>query len=110
MTLCKRRQLVREARTVRLMIELHCRDRHATGREICADCSRLLAYALGRLDACRFGEKKPVCAACTVHCFRPSMRENIREVMRYSGPRMLYRHPALALAHLAGRRRRPPEL
>jgi hypothetical protein len=28
------------------------------------------------------------------------MRENIRDVMHYSGPRMLRRHPFLAIRHL----------
>ena len=33
------------------------------------------------------------------------MREEVREVMRHSGPRMLRRHPLLAVAHLLDGRR-----
>jgi hypothetical protein len=58
---------------------------------------------------CPFGADKPTCANCTIHCYRAEMREQVREVMRYSGPRMMWRHPLLALAHLLidGRRAAP---
>jgi hypothetical protein len=36
------------------------------------------------------------------------MRERIRNVMRYSGPRMVYRHPVLALFHMVDGRRKKP--
>lgn len=88
------------------MIQMHCRDRHATP-SLCKECAALLEYALGRVDCCRFGEAKPACSHCTVHCFRPAMREQTRVAMRYSGPRMTYRHPYLALRHLLDRRRQP---
>lgn len=32
-------------------------------------------------------------------CYAPEMRERIREVMRYSGPHMLIRHPLLVVRH-----------
>ena len=79
----------------------------AAGAGLCPDCAALLDYSLDRIDACRFGADKPTCARCTVHCFRPAMREQIRAAMRYSGPRMTYRHPYLAVRHLLDRRREP---
>ena len=45
---------------------------------------------------------------CPTHCYKPEMRERVRAVMRYSGPRMLREHPVLAIAHLADGRRRAP--
>jgi hypothetical protein len=37
------------------------------------------------------------------------MREQVRAVMRYAGPRMVKEHPLLAAAHLTdGRRKTPP--
>jgi hypothetical protein len=104
------RRLAREERTIAAMIELYCRDRHAAsggGDPPCADCAELLAYARLRLDRCRYGTEKPTCSACPTHCYKPAMRERVREVMRYSGPRMLKRHPVLAVAHLVDGRRRP---
>jgi hypothetical protein len=48
------------------------------------------------------------CAKCPVHCYRPELRERIRAVMRYAGPRMLFRHPRLAILHLWDRVKRAP--
>ena len=101
------RRLRREARTVELMIRMNCAADHESGKDLCADCAALLAYSLERIDGCRFGAGKPVCSRCTVHCFRPAMREEVRAAMRYSGPRMTYRHPYLAMRHLLDRRREP---
>jgi hypothetical protein len=36
------------------------------------------------------------------------MREQIRAVMRYAGPRMLYRHPIMTLQHMIDGRREKP--
>jgi len=102
----------REARTIRCMIDIYCRDKHASASHgLCAACSELRDYALARLDRCPFQEDKPACADCTVHCYKPDRRQQVREVMRYAGPRMFWRHPILALAHwFVDRRREPPTL
>lgn len=100
----------REARTIEAMVRIYCRGRHNTrGRELCSECDELLAYAGRRLEKCPYQEEKPTCANCPVHCYRPDMRARVREVMRYAGPRMLLRHPALAIMHLLvdGRRAAP---
>ncbi len=72
------------------------------------ECAPLRDYALERLDKCPFQEGKTTCAKCRVHCYKPEMREKVRTVMRYSGPRMLYRHPVLAVMHLVDSRRKSP--
>ena len=96
--------LEREARTMRFMIEIYCRAHHASdvepGKALCAQCEELLAYAMKRLACCPFGQAKPVCAKCRVHCYKPAMRERIAQVMRFSGPRVALRHPILSLEHL----------
>ena len=101
-------RLDRERRTVRAMVALFCRVRgHAPG--LCEGCAELSAYADERLEKCPFGVAKPTCVNCPIHCYRPSMRERMKEVMRVSGPRMLVRHPILAVRHmLDGRRPAPP--
>ena len=101
------RRLAREARTVRLMLELHCRDHHGPGPVLCAECDALRRYVEQRLARCPFAADKPTCLRCTVHCFEPTMRERIRAVMRYAGPRMTWRHPLLALRHLLDGGRKP---
>ncbi len=88
-----------EKTTVRHMIELWCRKKHGI-KELCVECRELLTYATARLDRCKFGERKTKCHKCNVHCYRPDMREKIREVMRFSGPRMIFHHPMEALRYI----------
>ena len=103
----KRPRIKRESNTVRAMINLYCRKHHAH-EGLCPECAALLQYALKRLDKCPFQEGKPTCTKCPVHCYKPAMRERIRTVMRYSGPRMTYRHPLMAILHLIDGRRKGP--
>jgi hypothetical protein len=98
----------REKRTIRRMVEIYCRKHHGRGEALCGECRRLLEYAMDRIERCPYPDRKPVCSACEVHCYRPEPREEILRVMRYAGPRMLIRHPVLALLHLTdmiGRKR-----
>ena len=88
-----------------LMVRLYCRHHHDGSKQLCQDCEDLRKYALERLEQCQFGEKKPACSNCTVHCYEPEMRENIRQVMRYSGPKMFLRHPYLSLRFLMEKRK-----
>ncbi|GET29052.1 nitrous oxide-stimulated promoter family protein [Prolixibacter sp. SD074] len=88
-----------EKQIVTLMIELYCRKNHR--REIiCFDCEELIDYAAKRLDNCVFGDEKPACKHCPVHCYKPAMRERIREVMRWAGPRMILYRPGAAVRHM----------
>lgn len=90
----------REKKIVSEMIALYCRKNHGTKHGLCADCAALDAYAQMRSDKCPFMETKTFCSNCKVHCYKPAMREKIREVMRFSGPRMLTVHPVLAVRHV----------
>lgn len=90
----------REKKTVLLMIRLYCRKKHGTRTELCPDCKVLSEYAAQRSDKCPFMESKTFCSNCKVHCYKPEMREKIREVMRYSGPRMIIHHPIMAVRHV----------
>ncbi len=90
----------REWRTVRAMVRLFCAHRHGSGAgPLCADCAGLLAYAQMRLARCPFGRHKPTCARCPIHCYRPTERATMREVMRWAGPRLLGVRTVLALLH-----------
>ena len=83
----------------RLALAPNLRAHHPAGRPLCDECRQLHEYAMARLDRCPFGAGKTTCARCTVHCYKPQMRERIGAAMRYAGPRMLLRHPILALLH-----------
>ena len=90
-----------EKKTVNEMIAMYCHGNHHTRKhELCAECEKLRDYAFGRIDSCPFMETKTFCTVCKVHCYEPRMREKIRTVMRYSGPRMIYVHPVMAVHHL----------
>jgi hypothetical protein len=89
-----------EQRTVRAMIEIDCETRHPGGDGLCAECASLDSYAQARLDKCPYGEEKPACRLCPIHCYRPAERDAIRGVMRRAGPKLLWRHPWLAIRHL----------
>lgn len=92
-------RIEREKRVVSQMLTLYCRAHHGP-QPLCPDCRELQAYAWRRLERCRFGEAKTACQHCPLHCYAPARREAIRRVMRYAGPRMLFRHPLAALRHL----------
>ena len=89
-----------EKRMVSLMIGLYCRKNHHTKDGLCEECSRLNEYARLRSDKCPFMETKTFCSNCRVHCYQPDMREKIKAVMRFSGPRMIFSHPIMAIRHL----------
>lgn len=93
-----RRRLRREWETVVAMLRIYCREKH--GGSLCSDCQELQGYVHLRLDRCRFGVEKPTCAKCPVHCYQPDRREQIKAVMRFAGPRMIWDHPWLSLCHL----------
>ncbi len=100
----------RNDRTVRIMVEMYCRRHHGERKGLCPRCGELLAYTLTRTERCPHGDEKPNCADCTVHCYRRDMQEQIRSVMRFAGPRMLLRHPVLAVRHhMRGSGKRPGE-
>ncbi len=92
------KRLQRERETIAAMIACYCRGVHSSG-ELCAECRALLDYATMRLQRCPFQEAKPTCAKCPIHCYQPHVREQVKAVMRYAGPRMFWRHPILALRH-----------
>ena len=92
-------RIEREKHTVSLMIRLYCRKNEGN-KELCCDCRELEEFAHKRLSACRYSEQKTSCKKCPTHCYRKDMRERIRQVMRFAGPRMILYHPLEAVRHL----------
>ena len=66
------------------MTAIYCRDRHG-GEPLCEACQALMTYAAKRLAVCPFGEDKPVCAKCQIHCYGPKPREDVRTIMQREG-------------------------
>jgi hypothetical protein len=92
-------RLEREQKSITAMIRLYCKGTHARNGNLCLPCKALQDYAIHRIIKCPHEQNKPSCAKCQIHCFRSEMREQVRVVMRYAGPRMLLRHPILAILH-----------
>jgi hypothetical protein len=104
----KNHRMKRERKTVEAMIDIYCHAKHQPRDRLCHGCGELLDYARKRLAKCPFQEKKTTCGNCRVHCYSPIMRQKIRDVMKFSGPRMFRRHPVLALLHfIDGLRKKP---
>ena len=95
----KNSRIEEEKKVVEQMIRLYCHKKEGNG-ELCQNCHELLDYAHSRLDRCRYGEEKPTCKKCPIHCYRPDMKERVRAVMRWSGPRMMLYHPVAAIKHI----------
>lgn len=90
-----------ELETIRKMILIYCGDVHSGDKKhLCPQCRELYQYASERMDRCIYGDHKPVCSQCPIHCYKPAMREAVKEVMRYSGPRMIWRSPLLTLRYM----------
>lgn len=88
-----------EKKVVHKMISVYCKAKHNTKQHLCEDCQQLFDYAFQRLERCPFGEKKPTCGSCSIHCYKTDMKIKIKEIMRFSGPRMLFLNPIYTVKH-----------
>lgn len=93
----------RELKTLEAMIKLYCKGNHRAKEIPCFRCRDLYNYAGGRIVNCKLGVQKTTCIQCSVHCFKADFRDRIKTVMRYSGPKMIYKHPILAIYHILDR-------
>lgn len=91
--------ILKEQKTVEKMIRLYCKLNHKQA-DLCLHCKDLAEYAKNRLENCTFGEQKPKCKNCTIHCYSKTKRDQIRKVMRFSGPRFILHEPLTFLSHL----------
>jgi hypothetical protein len=100
-------ELERDLRTLVRFIEVYCKRRHKDepkvgvklkthdveairGRPValCHACTKLLTHAFVKRSHCPF-DPKPACKHCPEHCYHPDYRARIREVMKYSGIRLV---------------------
>lgn len=106
MNLVEKRE--KEKLVVSKMIGIYCKgNRHVSDKNrLCSECKQLEDYAIVRTDKCPFMETKTFCSKCKDSCYKPVMKEKIRQVMKYSGPRLLIYHPILTLKHFVLDRRK----
>ena len=74
-----------EQRVLRRFIEVYCHAHHgASPPQLCEECLELWEYALAKLGRCPY-DPKPKYKHCPTHCYKPGMRDRIKQVMRFSG-------------------------
>lgn len=81
------------------MIKIYCKKNH-NKKDLCEECKELSDYAHLRVEKCPHMEEKTFCSSCTTHCYDSEHRNKIKEVMRFSGPRILLHNPILAIKHI----------
>jgi len=111
-------EVVKDLKTLALFIDLYCRYKHADGPRdpadlrthdvhsiagktivLCPECTKLLAHAFVKRTHCPM-HPKPTCKHCPSHCYHPTYRAKIREVMKFSGKKMLFAGRLDYLFHL----------
>lgn len=61
---------------------------NSLGIQLCDECKKLLLHAASKRIVCPY-DPKPSCKKCETHCYAPKYRDQIREVMKYSGKRLI---------------------
>lgn len=93
-------RIEREKKTITLMIDIYCQKKHGNKKgELCDECKELLEYVHKRLSFCKFGENKSTCSRCPIHCYKKDMKEKVKEVMKFSGPRLMIYNPIELVRH-----------
>ena len=92
----------REKKVISEMVKLYCRKNHKK-RELCDECKDVLNYSLNRIDNCKYMDTKTFCSNCKKPFYSPKMKEKIKQIMKFSGPRILFHHPLLVISHMLSR-------
>lgn len=66
------------------------RDAEHPEDTLCLDCAALLEHGMKKRAFCPL-EPKPTCRSCQIHCYSADYRQKIREIMAYSGRKMILR-------------------
>ena len=81
---------------VETMIKIYCDgncNRPSSEDPLCSDCRALLDYSQNRLEKCPKGDRKTSCGRCDTPCYSEPHKSKIKQVMKYAGPRMAFKHP-----------------
>lgn len=89
-----------EKNIVSVMISIFCKYKHKRKNGLCEDCQKILNYSYRRIENCPYIKSKTFCSSCKTHCYRNDMREKIKEIMRFSGPKMIFYNPIAAIKHM----------
>ncbi|MDN2662189.1 nitrous oxide-stimulated promoter family protein [Psychromonas sp. 14N.309.X.WAT.B.A12] len=104
-------KLALEFKTIQMMIKIYCKHHHHSSikiNDMCNECADFIRYAYEKLDRCPYGKIKPTCNKCPIHCYKTEIRSQAKKIMLFSGPRMIFYHPLLAIRHLLSERNPVP--
>ena len=93
-------RIEKEKQTIDLMINIYCKKKHNHKNGLCEECQELLEYAHKRLDFCKFVNEKSFCSKCPIHCYKKDMKVKIKDVMKFSGPRLIIYSPMQFIKHI----------
>jgi hypothetical protein len=82
----------------RLEAKVEVREVSGSRTHLCRECAELLEYAMEKLRRCPLSPK-PSCRKCHIHCYGKEQRTRIREIMAFSGRRMILRGRLDYLCH-----------
>ena len=92
--------ITREKKAAEFMVQIYCKAKHKTKNNICLECDEFKNYAKERIENCPYQAKKPACGVCELSCYPPKEKEKAHKVFTYSGPRMFFKHPIVAIRHI----------
>lgn len=101
------RKALKDMSVLGRFVALYCKDKHADrpktrftykgvddrlwkGIELCDECAKMLTHGTAKRLICP-NEPKPYCKDCDIHCYSPGYRQQVRQIMRYSGKKMMMR-------------------
>lgn len=96
----KKSKLKNQQNQIEIMITMYCKKYHTSKDILCDKCKNLLNYANKKVSNCPYIENKPNCKNCPTKCYNKDMQKDIIKVMRYSGPRLIFSHPIMAIDHI----------
>lgn len=101
-------QQVKELKVLLAFVRLFCRHKHQAASQspilvpaelssasrrpvsLCPECQGLVEHAIQKRRKCPL-DPKPSCKHCHIHCYSKEHRARIREIMGYSGRKMILR-------------------
>lgn len=92
-------RLKKEKKVFEKMVLIYCKKKHQDNYP-CIDCREIIKYGHDKINKCIHGEEKPFCSKCNVHCYEKNMQKKVKDIMRFSGPRIIFYHPIVSLKHL----------
>ena len=94
----------KDIRLIGKFVEVYCAGKHGMGarppfilpaglgeRSLCPECATFMQYAVARRLKCPLEAEKPTCKHCRIHCYNKANLEKVKEIMAYSGMKLMLR-------------------